>query len=63
MYFSLLCNKYSIVGLMQHCSVTFQSFNRQPLGTFKSIPEVIVSVNQLSVHLINIQWNVVFCTK
>ena len=61
MYFLYCVINTVFVELIMYCSVTLQSFNRQPLGTLKGIPDVVVPLNKLPVHLLNIEWYVVFC--
>jgi hypothetical protein len=61
MYFLYCVINTVFAELILHCSVTIQSFNRQPFGTLKGIPDIVVSLNKLPVHLLNVQRNVVFC--
>jgi len=61
MYFLYCVINTVFVELILYCSVTLQSFNRQPFGTLKGIPDIVVPLNELPVHLLNIQRNVVFC--
>ena len=61
MYFLYCVINTVFVESIFYCSVTLQSFNRQPFGTLKGIPDIVVSLNKLPVQLLNIQRNVVFC--
>lgn len=61
MYFLYCVINTVFVVLILYCSVTLQSFNRQPFGTLKGIPDIVVPFNKLPVHLLDIQRNVVFC--
>lgn len=49
------------VELILYRSVTLQSFDGQPFGTLKGIPYIVVPLNKLAVHLLDVQRNVVFC--
>ena len=61
MYFLYCVINTVFVELILYCSVTLESFNRQPFGTLKGIPDVVVPLDKLPVQLLDVQRNVVFC--